>query len=501
MLSRGSGILLHVSSLPSGYGVGDLGPSAHQFAGMLNAAGQRYWQFLPLNPTDGVYGESPYSSPSAFACNPLFISPEFLYDAGFLLKKDIAPRQTFPSDRVDFSLVKSHKADIFAKAFDRFMDQPADHQEEYHAYCEQESAWLNDYALFMVFKDLYAGKRWDEWPNDVRSRKPSALRDATKKYARQLAYIKFLQYAFSRQWNALRDHCREMKVQLIGDIPIYVNEDSVDVWANPEFFKLDSQRRPQYVAGVPPDYFSTTGQRWGNPVYDWDQLKKNQYDWWMKRLARQFELFDVVRIDHFRGLEMYWEIPASEATAVNGHWANGPKDEFFEILSQRLPGLPIIGEDLGIITDDVTRLMQRFQIPGMKVLQFAFSGDMKVHPYIPENYVDNCVVYTGTHDNNTTRGWFGHDTSDEERRNLAIYLGKTPQEHEIAWDLIRVAWTSRAVLAIVPLQDVLNLGQEARMNVPGTAQHNWRWRHSGDIPESVVGQLRALTEQTSRLSR
>jgi 4-alpha-glucanotransferase len=497
MLKRGSGVLLHLSSLPSCYGIGDLGPSAHHFAEVVSQAGQRYWQLLPLNPTDGVYGESPYSSPSAFACNPLFISPDLLCSSGWLKKKDLKPADDFPRDRVDFSCVREYKHMVFHKAFDYFQ-QDDKVKDSFDAFCEEQSFWLDDYAMFMVMKDVYDGKRWDEWPGDIMTRKAAALRDIKKKYALEIEYIKFLQYVFSQQWQDLKTRCRQVNIGLIGDIPIYVNEDSADVWANPEFFKLDDNMRPKFVAGVPPDYFSTTGQRWGNPVYDWDQLKKKNYAWWMNRLQRQFDLFDIVRIDHFRGFETYWEIPAVEKTAVNGSWADGPKDAFFKILNTRFSTLPIIGEDLGIITKEVTALMERFQIPGMKVLQFAFSGDLSVHPYIPENYIENCVVYTGTHDNNTTRGWFCHDASEEERRNLAGYLHKAPDEQTIAWDLIEVALRSRAVLAVVPLQDLLNLGQEARMNVPGTAHNNWRWRFSNDIPDEVIARLKTLTQQTSR---
>lgn len=499
MLKRGSGILLHISSLPSEYGIGDLGKTAYEFADILKAAGQRYWQMLPLNPTDGVYGESPYSSPSAFAANPLFISPVLLCEAGFLAKEDSVLSQDFKDDHVEFDKVREYKFSLFQKAFNVFQKEEKD-SSDYREFCSRESFWLDDYALFVVLKELYPGKRWDQWPDDIKKRTLSVLEDLRKQHYDQLEFVKFLQFIFYQQWHLLRVYCQELKIQLIGDIPIYVNEDSSDVWANPAYFKLDAKMRPQYVAGVPPDYFSETGQRWGNPVYDWKILKETKYEWWMKRLERQFELFDIVRIDHFRGLEAYWEVPAKEKTAVNGVWVDGPKDDFFKVLKDRFPGLPIIGEDLGIITDEVTALMDRFEIPGMKVLQFAFGGELETHPYIPENYKDNCVVYTGTHDNNTTRGWFNADTGESERHNLNVYLKKECNEQEIVSDLMGLALSSKAVLAIIPMQDVLGLGNEARMNTPGTGMGNWGWRYAADqIEMESIEALRELTEKTSRL--
>jgi 4-alpha-glucanotransferase len=498
MLQRGSGILMHLSSLPSAYGIGDMGSSARAFADFLSASGQRHWQMLPLNPTDGVYGESPYSSPSAFACSPLFISPELLHESGWLSSEEITGSEAFPADAVDYARVREYKDRLLARAFISFQkDKTA--VEEFSEFCRAQDLWLDDYAMFMVLKKVYAGKRWNEWPQEIKTRRAAALKDVKKKYAADITYIKFLQYAFSTQWMGLQAHCRKLNLDLIGDIPIYVNEDSSDVWANPEFFKLTPDLRPQYVAGVPPDYFSETGQRWGNPVYDWDCLRKDRYAWWIRRLQRQFDLFGIVRIDHFRGFEAYWEIPADQPTAVNGTWVDGPKDDFFKIVQKHFADRTIIGEDLGIITEQVTALMKRFQIPGMKVLQFAFSGDPATHPYMPENYNDPCIVYTGTHDNNTTRGWFCHDASEEERRNLENYIQKNPNESEIVWDLITIAMKSRAVLSIIPLQDFLNLGREARMNVPGTARNNWRWRFSGSMPDNLAGQIKALVEQTARI--
>lgn len=498
MLKRGSGILLHVSSLPSDYGIGDLGPGAYDFLDVLKAARQRYWQVLPMNPTDSIYGESPYSSPSAFACNPLFISPVRMYEAGWLTKDEAVG--VCPSGRqVDFATARDIKRRVLQKGFERF-DQGKESKESFQEFCRRQSFWLNDYAMFMVLKQLYLGKRWDQWPAEIRKREPAARVAFQKKYVKELEAVKFGQFIFWQQWQVLRAHCHELGVQLIGDIPIYVNDDGADVWAHPHFFKLNSRLRPNFVAGVPPDYFSATGQRWGNPVYDWEKLKEEGYEWWMQRLARQFELFDVVRIDHFRAFEAYWEIPVKEETAVNGQWVDGPKAAFFEILQERFSGLPIIGEDLGIITPEVTALMQRFSIPGMKVLQFAFSDDdMEHHPYLPHNYQQNCVVYTGTHDNNTTVGWFREEAHEREREHLKTYLGKEPSDGTISWDLIRLAANSVADLSIVPLQDILALDSADRMNRPGTVEGNWAWRYvPGQIPEEAVEQLLLLTEEAQR---
>ncbi|MEW5894681.1 MAG: 4-alpha-glucanotransferase [Candidatus Omnitrophota bacterium] len=498
MLQRGSGLLMHLSSLPSEFGIGDFGRSAYDFAKLLSDGGQRYWQMLPLNPTDGVYFESPYSSPAAFALNPLFISPIDFFEKGWLTKGDLGKKKIFPKDRVDFPKVRALKEILNRKAYESFRKE--DHVKDgYEQFCMREDFWLDDYAMFMVLKEIFSGLRWDQWPLEMKERDPLALKGVKTKYHERIQFHKFLQFCAYEQWHGLREYCRGLKIKLIGDIPIYVNEDSADVWANPSFFKLDEKMRPRFVAGVPPDYFSTTGQLWGNPVYDWQRLKQDDYRWWMNRLRRQFELFDIVRIDHFRGFQAYWEIPATEKTAVIGQWTDGPQDNFFTKVCDEFKGLPLIGEDLGIITEDVTRLMERFEIPGMKVLQFAFGGDLKTHPYIPENYRENCVVYTGTHDNNTTRGWFVQDASPKDKQNLKEYLHKEPQEGTIAGDFIGLALRSKAVLSIIPFQDVLNLGEEARMNTPGTITGNWMWRYyPSDGDAKKVKLLNSLTKEAGR---
>ncbi len=497
MLERGSGVLIHISSLPSGFGIGDLGPGAFDMADVLKAARQRYWQMLPVNPTDGIYGESPYSSPSAFAGNPLFISPQALADIHLLSAAELAP-QDFHDEHVDFSQIRPYKEGLCRRAFKKFSSQGA-LSPEYRAFCEGEDFWLRDYALFMTLKKVYPESRWDEWPAKFVARRPDALAEIEKAHAEEMAYVYFQQFMFHQQWKALRAYCRGLGILLIGDMPIYVNDDSADVWAHQGFFRLGPDHRPEVVAGVPPDYFSTSGQRWGNPVYRWDVLKNEGYRWWIKRLQRQFELFDVVRIDHFRGFESFWAIPASEATAVRGEWVDGPREDFLRVLSRECAGKPIIAEDLGIITPQVTALMDQFSIPGMKVLQFAFGGETATHPYIPENYTERCVVYTGTHDNNTSRGWFEHDASGEEKENFRRYLNDEVQPETVAGQLIELAEGSRAVLAVIPLQDVMGLGAEARMNTPGTAHGNWRWRcRRAQVGEERLEWLADLTRAARR---
>ncbi|MFP4473160.1 MAG: 4-alpha-glucanotransferase [Candidatus Omnitrophota bacterium] len=496
-LERGSGILFHVSSAPSGFGIGDIGPELYRIADQFSEHGQAYWQMLPLNPTDAVYGHSPYSSPSAFAGNALLISPQGMYERGWLEKTDLDQLGPWPEGRVDYQRASELKGRLLEKAFCRFSpEEDPSYQEFYDA----EKQWLENYALFMTVKQLYPGKRWDQWPGEIKGRDPAALERIRRDQAEMISKICFQQYVFSQQWQAFHDHCRQQGLRLIGDIPIYVNDDSADVWANPKYFKLNKNLRPEYVAGVPPDYFSETGQRWGNPVYDWDVLKEDGFSWWMRRLRRQFDLFDIIRVDHFRGFEAFWEIPADEKTAVNGTWVPGPRDDFFHAVEQAFPGLPIIAEDLGTITDEVTDLMNRFHIPGMKVLQFAFNGDPAEHPYIPENFEESCVVYTGTHDNNTTRGWYADNATKEEKKNLVRYLGHDPDPDQVAWDLITVSLSSIGCLAVTPLQDVLNLGSEARMNTPATHDQNWSWQlKTGQSLAPGLSRLHDLARDTGRL--
>lgn len=500
MFKRSSGVLLHVSSLPSEFGIGDFGPSAYRFVDFLKSAGQHCWQILPLNPTDAVYGSSPYSSISAFAVNTLFISPELLRQEGWLTADELKIRPDFSDSKVNYETVQEYKATLFAQAFACFFGQKK-RQKEYQTFCREQAFWLDDYVLFAVLKRHFAGAIWNRWPTEFVSRNPAFLNKFSSQHQAELDQLKFLQYVAFVQWRELRRYANQHGVALVGDIPIYVNFDSADVWGSPRFFKLNDRCDPVFVAGVPPDYFSVTGQRWGNPVYDWAALKADGYAWWLRRIKHNLSLFDYIRIDHFRGLVAFWQIPAEEKTAVKGEWVAVPVDDFLSTVAKSFAHLPIVAEDLGIITPDVTAVMEKFGLPGMKILLFAFGGEMKTHPYIPENYSSHCVVYTGTHDNNTVRGWVEHDASAHEKQNLAAYLGRPVAPQDLPWALAQVAMRSKAVWAVLPMQDLLGLGAEARMNVPSTTLGNWQWRaRPADFSQPLAQSLRQLTVQSDRLS-
>lgn len=492
MKKRGSGILLHVSSLPSPYGIGDLGPEARRFVDFLYQAGQSLWQILPLTPTDTAFGNSPYHGLSAFAGNPILISPELLVEDGFLAEKDLKPAPDFPHDTVDYGAVTEYKRVLLHKAYWRFKKRKRDH--EYERFCRENSHWLDDFALFMALKAHFGGRIWSEWPQELRDRRPEALYSFNKRFRERIRRGRFVQHLFFKQWSRLKSYCREKGVQLIGDLPIYVSYDSSDVWAHPEIFKLNEEKKPWVVAGVPPDYFSETGQRWGNPVYKWDALRETGYAWWMERMEHNLKLFDTIRIDHFRGFVAYWEVQAHEETAMNGAWVEAPADDFFNALLKRFPYLPVIAEDLGVITPDVRETLMRFEFPGMRVLLFAFGEDKPMHPYLPHTYPKNCVAYTGTHDTNTIRGWFDKEAGPEEKRRLFAYLGCQAPE-EIHWELIRLAMMSVADTVIIPLQDILGLSDEARMNLPAAREGNWRWRFlPHQLTEPLSARLKEMTE-------
>ena len=476
MIARKNGTLLHISSLPSPYGIGDLGPEAYRFADFLHEADQSLWQVLPLNPTSTVYGNSPYSSFSAFAGNPLFISLDRLLEDGFLTADDLKSVPSFLAERVDFEAVTAYKHLCLQKAAANYRQTGRDKDPEFLSFCSANAWWLDAYTLFMALKEHFAGAPWYEWPEALRDREGNAVAEIKKRLTDKIFQEMFFQYTFSRQWNELKDYCNRKSIQVMGDVPIYVSLDSADVWSTPGIFKLDEEKRPTFVAGVPPDYFSKTGQRWGNPVYDWDALKKDRYEWWIKRIQHTLRLFDLVRIDHFRGLVGYWEIPAAEETAVKGEWVEAPVRDFFNTLLRHFSILPIIAEDLGVITPDVREVMHSYRFPGMKVLHFAFYGDVAENPYAPHNHVNDCVVYTGTHDNNTTKGWFRKELSASDRAQLAQYLGRSIDENDIHWHMIRMAMMSVANTCIVPLQDFLGLDEQARMNLPAVADGNWGWR-------------------------
>ncbi len=493
--TRASGILQHITALPSPFGIGDMGPGAYRFADYLQSAKQSYWQVLPLNPTDQACGNSPYSSISAYAGNTLLISPQILIHEGLLNAADVADNPGFPANRCDYAAASAYKERILDLSYDHFK-RSGSHRGACEQFCDEQKGWLDDYALYVVAKKYHSGIVWGEWDKNLRDRQAKALRRINTDFRDSVEREKYLQYIFFKQWQDLKTYCNERGIALIGDIPIYVSYDSADVWTNTEIFKLADDRKPEYVAGVPPDYFSRTGQLWGNPVYRWDMLKKNKFRWWLQRIDHNLQLFDVLRIDHFRGFVAYWEVPAAETTAVNGTWVEASARAFFTSLKKSFPDVSLIAEDLGIITPDVHQVMDEFGFPGMKVLQFAFSEDLPEHPYLPHNYRRNCIVYTGTHDNNTSRGWFESEASADDRQRLFRYCGRELSAADVPAELIRLAMMSAADTVIIPLQDVLALGEEARMNRPSTARDNWEWRL---LPEQLQAPAGDFLQQFTRM--
>jgi 4-alpha-glucanotransferase len=492
---RASGVLLHVTSLPSGYGIGDLGPTALAWLDQLHQAGQGWWQALPLGPTG--YGNSPYQSLSSFAGNGLLISPDDLIQEGLLTSDFEQP--TFPVTTIDYDSVIPFKHRLLDQAWTEFAaGARKDLRPEYEQFCHDKAHWLEDYALFRALKAKYNNTFYLEWPTDLVQRTPAALAQGRQDAGRLIDQVRFAQFLLFRQAKHLKDYAHAKGVRLIGDLPFFVSPDSSDVWGNPELFLLDDKHRPRFVAGVPPDYFSAQGQLWGNPVYNWDALRQTGYRWCIDRLRALLVHVDVIRLDHFRGFAAAWHVPAGAPTAQSGQWVPGPGSDFFSAVQRELGSLPFIAEDLGVITPDVSALRDSFHIPGTRVLQFAFDGHAD-NPYLPNNFVHNTVVYTGTHDNDTTRGWY-ESLPDWQRQNFWNYLGRPGGEaQEAAWDLIRLAWSSPAALAITPLQDVLRLGTEARMNVPGRADGNWRWRCTVDMLSGPAFQsLREVTEMSHR---
>lgn len=468
---RCAGILLHPTSLPGAYGIGELGEAAYRFVDWLDRAGQSIWQVLPLGPTG--FADSPYAAFSAFAGNPLLISLQRLFDEGLLTEHDFADYPILPADRVDYGAVIPAKMAILHRAYERWKAHPdeAEHA-RLHAFRAEQGWWLEDFALFMALKQAYGGRAWMEWDSDIAARKPEALQYARQQLADEIQFHIFLQHRFVTQWLDLKRYANARGGHILGDMPIFVAHDSADVWAHPEMFYLDKRGSPTFVAGVPPDYFSPTGQRWGNPVYRWDVLRRSGYRWWVDRFRWTLHLLDMVRIDHFRGFAAYWRVPASEPTAVRGEWVKVPGKELFQTLQRELGTLPVVAEDLGTITPDVVRLRQSLGLPGMRVLQFAFDGNPD-NPYLPYNYEPDTVVYTGTHDNDTLTGWFA-GLSEEEKQRIIDYIGRA--DISIHWEMIRLAYASVARIAIIPLQDWLGLGSEARMNLPGREEGNWQWR-------------------------
>jgi 4-alpha-glucanotransferase len=497
MKRRGSGILLHITSLPSPHGIGDLGPEAYTFSDFLAETRQRYWQILPLHPTDMVHGNSPYSSISAFAGNPLLISPEFLVRDGFLEDGEVASPPRSTGERVDYPAVISHKKKLFRLALKRFKKRK--NKSEYERFCEENSGWLDDFSLFEAIRAHFQGQPWDRWPRELRDRRPEAIIKAQKELRGRIEREKFFQYVFFQQWYSLKEYCNQRCIQIIGDIPIYVAHDSADVWASQHLFKLNKRKRLTVVSGSPPDMFFETGQVWGNPVYRWDVLKNTGYDWWYRRLKYSMACHDVIRIDHFRGFVAYWEVPAGEKTAVNGRWVEAPAADFFEALCKKFSCLPVIAEDLGKITADIREIMSKFGFPGMRPLISAFGENPSRHISAPHNITRNTVVYTGTHDFNTVRGWFEEELTAGKRTQLFRYLGRETAVEDIHWELIRLAMMTVANTAIIPMQDILCLDGGARMNRPGTAKGNWEWRLlPGQVTPAVIRKLKDLTELYGR---
>ena len=492
--ARATGILLHPSSLPSRGGIGDFGPAAYEFVDFLSAAQQGLWQVLPLGPLG--YGNSPYSSTSAFAGNPLLISLERLAQHGWIDQARVAnlPEANGP---LEFEKVFFSKMPLLAEAARRFSKSAQGNaRARFERFCNENKDWLDDFVLFDALRAHYKLANWNEWPKDVAFREPAALDRITKEMADELAWRSALQFAFAEQWHALRQHCARRSVRVVGDIAIFVNYDSADVWTHPELFRLDQRRDPEVVSGVPPDFFSETGQRWGNPLYRWDVMKQQGYAWWVDRLRAVTGQCDYIRLDHFRGFEQFWEIDASEPTAINGRWVDGPKDDLFASVREALGGLPFFAEDLGYITPEVHALRKRLHMPGMAVLQFGF-GDKGAHMYLPQQLTPETVIYTGTHDNDTLVGWWKSGATKQEKRNAETYFGKCIDG--IHWSFIRAAQSSVANLSVIPMQDFLGLGSEARMNMPSQRGGNWRWRlQPGMLTAELAQKMAVLSEVTDR---
>jgi 4-alpha-glucanotransferase len=505
---RASGLLLHPTSLPSPFGIGDLGPAALSFVDQLAGARQRIWQVLPVGPTG--YGDSPYQSLSAFAGNPLLISLEELVGEDLLARSDVGDADQFRSGPVDYQAVIAHRRALWPRLLERFeVAARPNTRARLDRFCHANSAWLDDFALFIAVKDAHDQRAWTSWPADIAGHEPGAVLAWSAQLAREIQQCKLTQFVFFEQWQSLRAHCRARGIQILGDLPIFVAHDSADVWARREFFRLSADGRPAIVTGVPPDYFSATGQLWGNPHYNWEKLAESGYAWWIDRVRATLALVDRVRLDHFRGFVAAWEVPGTATTALDGQWRPGPGARLFEAIQRALGAsvLPFVAENLGVITQEVEALRRQFGLPGMAILQFAFGDDPQAPDFIPHNHHRDLVVYTGTHDNDTTIGWWtgdvGHTTRSSEavrseRAYATRYLSLRP-DSEINWELIRAAMASVAETAIVPVQDVLGLGSEARMNTPGTSSGNWTWRLSpGGLTADMVARLATLADTYDR---
>lgn len=503
-LERKSGILMHVTSLPSPCGIGDLGDGAYRFADFLHEAGQGLWQVLPLNPTGVEFGNSPYSSSSAFALNPLLISPQALVCKDLLKSDDLEDRPVFDHGRVDYETVKVWKQNLLARAFENFLSKGTGF-EAYDRFCDAHGYWLDDHALFTAISDHVGSRAWQSWPRHLRDREERAREKSGQRFSTAVKREKFFQYLCFEQWQSLKAYCGERGIIMIGDIPLYVSHESADVWAHPVLFKLGENQKPASVSGVPPDFFSASGQLWNNPLFDWDRLKESGYSWWIERIGHNLRLFDCIRIDHFRGLAAYWEVPAGSQTAATGRWRPGPGGSFLEQVSRQFPAQPFIAEDLGVITEDVVALRERFELPGMRVFQFGFGRDASVY-HRPHTYETRCVAYTGTHDNDTLIGWLYDGSASgagmrKKRRRVRRYTGCWfGDRSRLQWAVIRALFRSEAEWVVVPMQDVIGIGTVGRMNTPGTTRGNWEWRI---LPEELRAEtaekLRALSRWCRRI--
>ncbi|WP_224744236.1 4-alpha-glucanotransferase [Pontibacter aquaedesilientis] len=489
---RSSGILLHITSLPSAYGIGDLGSEAYKFADLLAEAGQRYWQILPLNPTEIGSGNSPYSSHSAFAGNPLLISPERLVEDGLLDKKDLRAGGGFDKAKVDYPKVAAYKVKLLRLAYDNFKEGEAGKlKSEFIRFQEAHKEWLPDFTCFVAFKHYFDQAPWSEWPVKVQTRQDHAMEALAAELKDEIEREAFFQFLFYRQWAQLKAYCTSREITFIGDMPFYVSHDSADVWAHRHIFKLDRANMPTAVSGVPPDYFSETGQLWGTPVFDWKKLQEQHFDWWVQRIAHNLELFGLLRLDHFRAFSAYWEVPAGDKTAMNGKWVKTPGAELLTVIRKKFPAMPIIAEDLGEIDQPVRDLMAQFDLPGMRVLLFAFGEDLPESLYAPHHHIQNSIVYTGTHDNSTVRAWYEHDASRDDKKRLSDYSAQRLSKENVSSVMARLAYMSVSQLVVLPMQDVLGLGKEAIMNKPSTAKGNWQWRlQPGSFTKTVAHRLR-----------
>jgi 4-alpha-glucanotransferase len=490
--NKASGLLLHITSLPSNYGIGDLGSEAYKFADFLSKAKQSFWQVLPLNPPSSKDGNSPYNCVSAFAGNSLLISPELLYQQGLLTRKEISKKVTPKTSKANFNLARGHKQKLFKKAFFRF--KKISNHDEFEKYCSDNDFWLSDYVIFSAFRKHFKGESWCCWPKKFRNRDSITINSQERKLSEHIEYEKFLQYLFFKQWTQLKRYCNNLGISIIGDIPIYVAFNSADVWSHPEHFKLTKSKKPKFISGVPPDLFSSTGQLWNNPVFDWSSLKKNGFGWWLKRVNHNLDIYDIVRIDHFRGFVAFWQLLSGSKTAVNGRWIKGPGDEFFKILFKHVSPKSIIAEDLGYITDNVRKYIKKYGLTGTRVLQFGFDNNFLKSPHFPENYINNCIAYTGTHDNNTIKGWFEKDINQQGKEKLFDYVGQKVPSDRIPDNLIELLMSSAADRVVIPVQDILGLGCLARMNYPGKTRGNWQWRlKPGQLTSKHASKLAALT--------